>query len=54
MDFFGYRIGNIQGDLTPFQYYIILKGRADLEEKRNTPDKKEQKFDKLRSMRKNR
>lgn len=54
LDFFGYHINTIQGDLTPFQYYTILKGRVELERKRNTPDEKEQKFDKLRSMRKNR
>lgn len=50
MDFFGYPIADNQSILTPFQYYFILKGRADLEKKRNTPDEKEQKFNKLRSM----
>lgn len=50
MDFFGYPLADNQSSLTPFQYYFILKGRADLEKKRNTPDEKEQKFNKLRSM----
>lgn len=50
MDFFGYPLASNQSSLTPFQYYFILKGRAELEKKRNTPDEKEQKFNKLRSM----